>query len=191
MEHDLADPVDDLGIYIVCGRVQVREEPGYTHIGRALDDAVEAERLGFRRTWLSERFDLKDHGAILAGAAARTTRLGVGTGALAAGSRHPVVTASFGATMRALYGPRFVLGLGRGVPLPDMPEYKIAELLAYARTVKGLWAGETQRWGAPGREPVELRAVDALDGIDPPEIWYCTYGGPKAAVACADPSSTA
>lgn len=182
MREPLAPVADDLSIFIICGRVQVHEEPGFTHVGRALTDAVEAERLGFRRVWLSERFDLKDHGAILSGAAARTTRLGVGTGALAAPSRHPIVTASFGATMNALYGNRFVLGLGRGVPLPDMPEYRIAELVDYARVVKSLWNGETATWRG-----TELKAVDALEDLPRPEIWYCTYGGPKAAAACADP----
>jgi probable F420-dependent oxidoreductase len=183
---ELAAVVEDLSIYLICGRVTVKDASGFTHVASALSDAADAERLGFRRTWLSERFDLKDAGAILAGVAARTTRLGVGTGALAAPSRHPIVTASFGATMQALYGPRFILGLGRGVPLPDMPEYKIAELLDYARTVRDLWDGGTVTWAPPGREPVVLKTIDALEHVAKPEIWYCTYGGPRAAKACAD-----
>ena len=178
---------DDLSIYLVCGRVTAKPEPGLTHVGRALDDAVAAERLGFRRVWLSERFDLKDAGALLAGAAARTTRLGIGTGALASSSRHPLLAASFGATMHALYGPRFVLGLGRGVPLFDMAELKIAELLEYARTVRSLWRGECVKWHSPGRSPVELKTIDVLGDIPEPEIWYCTYGLPKAAKAAVDP----
>lgn len=185
---ELAPVTDDLGIYVVCGRVTTRQEPGFTHVGSALTDAVEAERLGFRRVWLSERFDLKDAGAMLAGIAARTTRLGVGTGALAAPSRHPMVTASFGATMQALYGPRFVVGLGRGVPLPDMPEYSIDATVHYAETLRGLWAGGTVQWHPPGRDPVQLKTVDALGEVPRPQVWYCTYGGPKAAVACADPA---
>lgn len=189
----LADPspldpvVDDLSIYVICGRVTTEHKPGFTHVGSALTDAVDAERLGFRRTWLSERFDLKDAGAILAGIAARTTRLGIGTGALAAPSRHPIVTASFGATMQALYGQRFIIGLGRGVPLPDMPEYRIADFLEYARTLRGLWAGGLTHWRAPGRQRVALKTVDVLGDVPRPEIWYCTYGREKAARACGDP----
>jgi probable F420-dependent oxidoreductase len=184
---ELAPVVEDLSIYLICGRVTTRHEPGFTHVASGLSDAVDAERLGFRRTWLSERYDLKDAGAFLAGVAARTTRLGVGTGALAAPSRHPIVTASFGATMQALYGARFIVGLGRGVPLPDMPEYKIADLVSYARTLRALWAGESVEWQPPaGRDAVELRTIDALGEVPPPQVWYCTYGLPKAARACAD-----
>jgi len=184
---ELAPVVEDLSIYLICGRVTTRHEPGFTHVASGLRDAIDAERLGFRRTWLSERYDLKDAGTFLAGVAARTTRLGVGTGALAAPSRHPIVTASFGATMQALYGPRFIVGLGRGVPLPHMVPYKIADLLEYARALRSLWAGEVVTWQPPaGREPVTLKTIDALGEVPAPEVWYCTYGLPKAAAACGD-----
>jgi hypothetical protein len=56
--------VEDLGSYLLTGRVTATERPGYTHVGRGIDDAIEAERLGFRRVWLSERYDLKDVGAL-------------------------------------------------------------------------------------------------------------------------------
>jgi len=182
------EPVEDLSIYLLTGRVTAAERPGYTWVGRGIDDAVDAERLGFSRVWLSERYDLKDAGALLGGVAARTTRLGVGTGALSVTSRNPVVTASLGSTMHGLYGPRFTLGLGRGVPMLDMPECRLADLVAYARAVAGIWRGETVTYEAFGRPPVRLKALDVLDGIAPPRMWYCTYGGPKAAQAAADPA---
>ncbi|MEA2167681.1 MAG: hypothetical protein QOF76_981 [Solirubrobacteraceae bacterium] len=172
--------VDDLSIYLICGRVTTETKPGYTHVATALSDAVEAERLGFRRGWLSERFDLKDSGAILAGCAARTTRFGVGTGVWATPSRHPLVAASFGATMQALYGARFTLGLGRGVPLPDMPEHSFAEFVEYAETVKALWAG-----GSVDYRGTTLKTIDALGDVPKPEIWACGYGRPKFARAAA------
>lgn len=74
---------------------------------------LDAERLGFHRMFLSERHALKNAGAVLGGIAARTTRLGVGTGAVTAGPRHPLVLDGFGATMQALNGPHTVIGLGR------------------------------------------------------------------------------
>jgi alkanesulfonate monooxygenase SsuD/methylene tetrahydromethanopterin reductase-like flavin-dependent oxidoreductase (luciferase family) len=188
MSEHLAPVVDDLSIYLICGRVTTEHKPGFTHVASGLTDAVEAERLGFRRGWLSERFDLKDSGAFLAGCAARTTRFGVGTGVWATPSRHPIVAASFGATMNALYGPRFTLGLGRGVPLPDMREHKIAEFVHYAETVKALWAGGDVEYHAPGSDRVTtLRSVDALGSVPKPEIWTCHYGRPKAAKASANP----
>jgi probable F420-dependent oxidoreductase len=188
MPENLAAVVDDLSIYLICGRVTTEHKPGFTHVASGLSDAVEAERLGFRRGWLSERFDLKDCGAVLAGCAARTTRFGVGTGVWAAPSRHPMVAASFGATMNALYGARFILGLGRGVPLPDMATYTIADFEHYAETVKALWDGGDVDYRAPGRDkPTTLRTVDALGEVPKPEIWTCHYGRPKAATASANP----
>ena len=174
--------MEDLSIYLICGRVTTEAKPGFTNVRTVLTDAVEAERLGFRRGWLSERFDLKDSGAILGGVAARTTQFGVGTGVWATPSRHPMVAASFGATMNALYGPRFTLGLGRGVPLPDMPEHTYEQFLDYARTVKALWAG-----GIVDYNGTKLRAVDALGEVPKPEIWACGYGRPRFAKAAGDP----
>src|SRR5579875_3798560 len=176
--------LEDLSIYLICGRVTAESRPGFTHVASVLSDAVEAERLGFRRGWLSERFDLKDAGAILGGVAARTTRFGVGTGVWATPSRHPIVAASFGATMTALYGPRFVLGLGRGVPLPDMPEHSYAQFVHYAETVKRLWAGERVEYRDHGRSTT-LRTIDTLGGLSPPQIWAFGYGRPRFARAAA------
>jgi probable F420-dependent oxidoreductase len=99
-----------------------------------------------------------------------------------------MVAASFGATMQALYGPRFTLGLGRGVPLPDMPEYTISQFVHYAETVKALWAGGAVAYQAPGHDtPTTLRTVDALGHVPKPEIWTFNYGRPKAARAAANP----
>ena len=178
---ELAPVMDDLSIYLICGRVTTERKPGFTHISSVLTDAEDAERLGFRRGWLSERFDLKDSGAILGGCAARTTRFGLGTGVWATPSRHPMVAASYGATMNALYGPRFTLGLGRGVPLPDMPEHSYEQFVDYAETVSALWEGGTVDYNG-----TELRTVDALGDVPKPEIWACGYGRPKFAKAAAN-----
>ncbi len=185
----LAPVVEDLSIYLLCGRVTTEHKRGFTHVASGLTDAVEAERLGFRRGWLSERFDLKDCGAFLAGCAARTTRFGVGTGVWAPASRHPVIAASFGATMNALYGPRFILGIGRGFPLPGMPAHSSDDVVHYARTVKSLWAGGNVEYQPPGHDrPSQLRTVDVLGDVPKPEIWAAGYGRPRMAKAAADPA---
>ena len=41
-----------------------------------IQDGVDAERLGFRRVWLSERYDIKAADVLLSGIAARTERSG-------------------------------------------------------------------------------------------------------------------
>ena len=97
--------LDDIGIFLTAGRVR---DPSV-----ALTEAQDAERLGIGRVWLAERYDLKEAGALLGGVAARTSRLGIGTATVATGSRHPLLTAALAATMQAMYGGRFTLGLGR------------------------------------------------------------------------------
>lgn len=185
--NELAPVVDDLSIYLICGRVTTKSAAGYTHVKTALRDGVEAERLGFRRGWLSERLDLKESGAILAGVAARTSRFGVGTGAIAPTSRHVYATAAFGATMQALYDERFILGLGRFTRMPNRLDYSISDFLSFAKTVKSLWSGGKSKWLEPGHEPRTVVMTDTLGEVAPPEIWYCTVGNPKAAKACGDP----
>jgi alkanesulfonate monooxygenase SsuD/methylene tetrahydromethanopterin reductase-like flavin-dependent oxidoreductase (luciferase family) len=70
--EELAPLVEDLSIWLIPGRVKDPSE--------AITQAVDAERLGFRRAFLSERFDLKDAGALLGGVLARTSRLEAATG---------------------------------------------------------------------------------------------------------------
>jgi hypothetical protein len=113
---------EDLSAYLIAGRLKgsLDETPRYeTDIrtpAQGIEDGVLAERLGFRRAFIAERFDLKEGGALLGGVAARTSRIDVGSGLIAIASRHPLLLAALGATMHAAYGPRLVLGLGRGAP---------------------------------------------------------------------------
>ena len=72
--HDLEPVVDDLSLYVQGGRI--------SSSAAVIDDAVEGERLGLYRIWLSERYDLKEAGVLLGGMAARTSRLELGTSAL-------------------------------------------------------------------------------------------------------------
>lgn len=186
-EPGLSPVVDDMSIYVLSGRVSTQEAHGVTRADRGVRDAVDAERLGFRRVFLSERFDLKEAGVQLSAMAGRTTRLEVATGALAPASRHPILTAALGATMHAVHGPRFVLGIGRGMDFWGMPELKMRDVTEYATMLKRLWAGEEFSYQAPGGTPADIKLLDGLGDIAPPKIWYFTFGGPKAAEAVANP----
>gem|GEM_PF-331534 len=201
MTVELEPLVEDMSIYVIPGRVKSScpVPDGYYHVRQAYDDAADAERLGFRRVFLSERHGLKDSGAVLGGIAARTTRLEVGTGSYHTMVRHPLVTAGWGATMQALNGPRTILGLGRGDP-QWMGAFTFDAFLDFARTLKRLWAGDTvtyegPRWPAdqiryfgPAGGGGKLRVDDLLEDIPPPQLWYCMlHGGPKAARLVADP----
>jgi probable F420-dependent oxidoreductase len=177
------DPVvDDLSLYVRGGRLQSSAE--------VIVDAVEAERLGLRRLWLSERYDLKEAGALLGGMAARTSRLGLGTAALFAGSRNPILTAALGATMHSAYGPRFTLGLGRSSPehvsSASMRAISFRELLDYADIFRRLWKGECVDYEGSIGSFKQLHMADTYDG-PPPEIYSVNLGGPKACKVAASP----
>jgi probable F420-dependent oxidoreductase len=170
----------DLGVYILSGRIK---EPA-----QGLAQGVDADRLGLRRAWLSERYDLKEAGAILGGVGALTRRLGLATCAIAPGSRHPLLTAALGATMQATYGPRFTLGIGRGIQAvlepQGMREFTFAATEDYVSIVRRLWSGETVSYDGPAGTYPQLKLVDGLAG-PPPDVWSVNIGGRKASQAAA------
>lgn len=185
---DLAPVVDDVSTYLICGRM-LSAPPDDPRMGRSvaqgIDDARIAERLGFRRAFLSERLDIKEAGAFLGGAAAVTSRLEVGTGAVAVPARDPQVVAALGATMHAAYGPRFILGLGRTVPqFNGMQTVSYDHLADFADILRRLWRGEAVHYDGPaGRyEGIQLR--DPFVG-PAPQVWSCMLGGPVASRVAA------
>ena len=179
---DLAPVVDDLSLYVRGGRLHSSAE--------VIPDAVEAERLGLARLWLSERYDLKEAGALLGGMAARTSRLKLGTAALFPGSRNVMLTAALGATMHSAYGPRFTLGLGRSmgayVSNANLRAISFTELADYATIIRRLWRGETVDYDGPLGSFKQLHMADTYDG-PAPEIYSVMLGGPKASKVAASP----
>ncbi len=178
---DGLDPlVPDLSIWVIPGRT--------TDPGQAITQAIEAERLGFRRVFLSERFDLKDAGALLGGVLARTTRLIAATGIAAAGARSPLMTASMAATLQTAYGGRFVLGLGRSsgpyLAGQGIQEFTYQAYEDYFAILRRLFGGETVSYDGPAGRYEALKTVDPCPG-DPPELWATTMGGPVASKLAA------
>lgn len=187
----MAPVCEDLSAFVIAGRVKgsLNEPPvfetAYRTPAQGIDDGVEAERLGFRRVFAAERLDLKDPAVLLGGIAARTSRLGVGTGLIGAGTRHPMHLATLGATMQAAYGERFVLGLGRGVPA-YVPGGNVSfEAFADICTILNrLWAGERVEYDGPAGSFGELQMQDLYEG-QPPEIWYGGFGLQRSAQTAA------
>ena len=174
-ESELAPQVEDISIFVIAGRTW---DPR-----NAIVEGDDAERLGFRRVWLSERYDLKETGAILGGIAARTARLGIASGIVATGSRPPLMTAALAATLQATYGHRFVLGLGRSSG-PYLQGQGIAEstfeaFADYFDIVRRLLRGETVDYDGPAGAFAGLRTVDPCPG-EPPALYATTLGGPRA-----------
>ncbi|HEY4410702.1 MAG TPA: TIGR03857 family LLM class F420-dependent oxidoreductase [Acidimicrobiia bacterium] len=167
--------VPDLNAFVLTSRVK--------DVGQVFGDAADAERLGFKRLFVAERYDLREAGALLGGVAARTSRLEIGTGAVIPASRPPIMTAALGATMQALYGSRFNLGLGRGIAShlrgQGLPVFGWDEYADYVSIVRRLWAGETVAYDGPLGTFESLRMAETLDG-PPPLIWTMIVGGPVA-----------
>jgi F420-dependent oxidoreductase-like protein len=77
--------------------------------------ALEADRLGFDSIWSAEAYG-SDAVSIIAWAAARTERIGVGTAIMQMPARTPAATAMTAITLDHLTAGRFRLGLGTSGP---------------------------------------------------------------------------
>src|ERR1700741_1469457 len=105
----------DLSAYVIGGRVSLACDDGEHESdcrtpAQGILDRIEAEQIGFRRVFLSERRNLKEAGALLGAIAARTQRLEIGSGIITPPARHPLHMAGMAATFQAAFGPRLVLG---------------------------------------------------------------------------------
>jgi F420-dependent oxidoreductase-like protein len=105
--------------------------------------AIEAERAGFDSVWTSETWG-SDALVALTWIAARTERIGLGTGVLQMPGRTPAATAMGAITLDHLSGGRLLLGLGvsgpqvaegwHGVPF-DHPLQRTREYVAIVRAI--------------------------------------------------------
>jgi len=96
--------------------------------GQAFAESVasvmHAETLGFEQAWITEHhfneFSVSSSiFALLAHLAARTSRIGLGAGAVLLPFHDPIRVAEDAATVDAISGGRLLLGVGRGGPFPD------------------------------------------------------------------------
>jgi 5,10-methylenetetrahydromethanopterin reductase len=192
-QDGLAPVVDDLSTYVVSGQVvsQPREsqyETAFRTSAQGIDDGVLAERLGFRRVFLSERWNLKEFGSFLGGVAARTSRVDVATGVISPWTRHPQLMAATGATLHACYGPRFVLGLGLGVTSYfhglGLRAASYDALTDYVQLLRKLWAGEAVAYDGPAGTYERLALGFPYEGPSP-LVWFGTFANPKGSAAAA------
>jgi len=131
-------------------------------------ELAHAEELGLGTAFISERFNIKEAGALTGAAVAATTSLNIITAATNHTTRHPLVTASWASTLHLLSDGRFSLGLGRGIEAMfkayGMPMATTASLEEFAHLMRRLWKGETvMNWSdITGSYPV-LRLDPAFD----------------------------
>lgn len=178
--------VNDLSITLLPGR-QSSSLPG-------LHEAIDAERLGFKRAWLPERYNVKEAGVLLGAMGAVTSRIPLGPGPLSISSRPPIVIASIAATFQSLFGERFMLGLGRSNALwlqgHGFTEQGYRATIDRARIMKQLWAGEVVDYDGPAGTYRRLTMIDRPEGLSPPPVVFFHLGGPAASRAAADPVGT-
>jgi 5,10-methylenetetrahydromethanopterin reductase len=171
---ELAPVAEDMSAFIIAGQVSSepgryeRETEGRTP-AQGVQDGVDAERLGFRRVWLSERWDIKQADVILSAIGAKTTRLEIGSGIIVPSTRHAWSTAALGATFHATHGERFILGLGRG----EKGAFKgmgikvttFEAMADYVDIYRRLWAGEAVSYDGPAGKFTHLAFGETYIGM--------------------------
>jgi probable F420-dependent oxidoreductase len=112
-----------------------------------LDELSLAEELGLGTAFISERFNMKEAGALTGAALGATSNISVITAATNHTTRHPLVTASWASTLHLLSEGRFSLGLGRGIEAMfrayGMPMATTQSLEQFALLMRRLWNGDT------------------------------------------------
>ncbi|MEX0985764.1 MAG: LLM class F420-dependent oxidoreductase [Actinomycetota bacterium] len=129
--------------------------------------ASEAERLGFDSVWAGEAYG-NDAATVAAFAAARTSRVRIGTAVMQIPARTPAMTAMTALTLDDLSGGRFILGLGMSGPrviegwhgqpfdhpLTQTREHVALVRRAIAREAPLTFEGERYRLPLGGTEPL-------------------------------------
>ena len=129
----------ELGFYTLAGAPRSPRD--------MLDELAHAERLGLGTAFISERFNIKEAGALTGAACAATSGIDIITAATNHTTRHPVVTASWASTLHLLSEGRFSLGIGRGIEAMfrafGMPLATTESMESFALLMRRLWNGET------------------------------------------------
>jgi alkanesulfonate monooxygenase SsuD/methylene tetrahydromethanopterin reductase-like flavin-dependent oxidoreductase (luciferase family) len=165
-----------LGLYFDLRNPAPWARPWPEVYGRALDLVVEAERLGAASVWFSEHHLFSDGYlpqplTFAAAAAARTTRVRIGTAVLLAALRPAALIAEEAAVIDQLSGGRLELGIGAGY---SVPEYEL-----YNTDI-------TKRYGLTDTAVAEIRRLLDEGIVTPPAAQYpfpiwLGYQGPQGA----------
>jgi alkanesulfonate monooxygenase SsuD/methylene tetrahydromethanopterin reductase-like flavin-dependent oxidoreductase (luciferase family) len=135
-----------------------------------------AEDTGYEALFVPE-ITAREAFSTLAGFAAITSRLALGTGVVTIPARSPVTTAMAAATVHDLSGGRVILGIGTGdiKTLPRMPEGGVLELTRrYVEVVKRALSGEAV--GPDELFRIGRVQLTPLSDSDPPPVWLGALG---------------
>lgn len=106
---DTTRVLDELGFYVLAGQPASSRD--------LVAEVIDGEALGLGTAFVSERYNKKEAATLSGAAGAVSERITISTAATNHNTRHPMVTAGFARTMQSLTSGRFVLGLGRGIPM--------------------------------------------------------------------------
>ena len=141
--------------------------------------AKAAEVAGFDSVWVGDSLLARTRAeplSILSAVSAVTERVGLGTAALIAPLRHPLLAAAQAATVDQLSGGRLILGLGSGAPLPESRREFDAVAMPFAGRATRLDEAVTlwrRTWDGQGE------FADALGGTGGPPVWLAGGDTPK------------
>ena len=143
---------------------------------RLVEWAVRAEELGFDAVWIGDSLLAKPRAeplAVLAGVAAATERIDLGTAVLLASMRSATQLAQQAATVDALSGGRLILGIGAGPPGAEVnADFDLVGADFNRRGTRMMEAVHRARelWRAEGTPtPQRLQPVCVSDGG--PRLW--------------------
>jgi 5,10-methylenetetrahydromethanopterin reductase len=139
-----------------------------------------AEQLGYKRAWFYDTPQQSpDVWMMLALAAERTERIGLGPGVLVPSLRHPMVNAAATAALEALAPGRVAVSFGTGFTgrraMGTPSPIKWSYMASYIRAFRGLLRGETVEWegarmrmlhppGHAAARPVEVPVLIGAQG---------------------------
>jgi probable F420-dependent oxidoreductase len=128
----------ELGFYTLAGQPDSSRD--------LVNEVIEGEALGLGTAFISERYNKKEAATLSGAAGAVSERIRIQTAATNHNTRHPLVTAGFARTMQSLTSGRFILGLGRGIPMMQdaygIPRITTAQLEDFAGLMRRLFRGE-------------------------------------------------
>jgi 5,10-methylenetetrahydromethanopterin reductase len=149
---------------------------------------VLAEELGYERAWLYDTPQQSpDVWMMLALAAERTERIGLGPGVLVPSLRHPMVNAAATAALAALAPGRVVVAFGTGFTGRRAMGYRAipwAYMDRYIRAYRGLLRGETIEWEGARMRMLHPDGHAAPRPVDVPVIVGAL--GPKGAAVARE-----
>jgi probable F420-dependent oxidoreductase len=183
----------ELSTYLISGAVTAhpKDRRFVTEsrtVSEGIQDGLDAERLGFHRAFLSERYDIKHADVLLSGIAARTSSIRLATGTIDPQTRQVWNVAAFGATMHACYGPRLTICLGLGddqiFKRMGVKKATYREMVDYATMYRSLWRGESVSYQGQSGSFDNFSFSETYDG-PAPELWIGSFANPKGAETVA------